>query len=404
METFFGSEFFSGNRQRLRELFIGTAPIVLTANGLLQRNGDINYDFRQDSNFWYLTGIRVPDAILVIDKEKEYLILPDLGRVDEALGAPHDVVQIRARSGIDQVLNEKDGWRQLSSRLKRVKHVATLATAPAYLDDYGMFTNPARARLMERLKAVNNDIEPLDLRTHIMRMRMVKQAPELQAIQSAVDIATSALRYVHRRLKTYSYEYEIEAEITKQFRTHGALGHSFGPIVASGKNTCHIHYQANNDPLKDARALYIDVGAEVDHYASDIARTYFLKGPNKREKAVHEAVRNVQEFAIGRLKPGISIRDNELAVEHYLGEKLRELALIKNIDRDSVRQYFPHATSHYLGLDAHDTGDYDRPLEPGMVLAVEPGIYIKEEGLGVRIEDNVLITEKGCKVLSGKLK
>jgi Xaa-Pro aminopeptidase len=156
--------------------------------------------------------------------------------------------------------------------------------------------------------------------------------------------------------------------------------------------------------LEGVRYLYIDTGAEVEHYAADITRTYFLKPPNKRERAVYQAVKDVHDYALSHLKPGITLRESEDNVSHYMGEKLRELGLIKTVDKEHIKRYFGHLCSHFLGLDVHDVGDYDRPLQPGMVLTVEPGIYIKPEGLGVRIEDDVLITEKGCKVLSAKLK
>ncbi len=403
MESFFTAQFFEGNRQKLRELFSGTAPIVVTANGLLQRNADNPMKFRQDSNFWYLTGIDTPDAVLVMDKGKEYLILPDLSPVDEVMGAPHDLEALQARSGIPAILNAKDGWKQLETRLKRVKHIATLAAAPTFIGHYGFYSNPARRRLIKRIKKLNAEIELLDLREHLSLARMVKQPAELEAIQKAIDITVATLKQVKARLPKYKYEYEIEADILHGFRKRGALGQAFSPIVASGKNTGHLHYEANSDSLTGARHLYLDVGAEVENYAADITRTYFLTEPNKRERAVYDAVKDVADFVINRLKPGMTIRENEVAVEHLMGEKLRELGLIKSIDKESVRKYYTHACSHYLGLDPHDAGSYDRPLEPGVVLTVEPGIYIRAENLGVRIEDDILITEKGCKVLSGKL-
>jgi Xaa-Pro aminopeptidase len=144
----------------------------------------------------------------------------------------------------------------------------------------------------------------------------------------------------------------------------------------------------------------LDVGAEVENYAADITRTYFLKKPTKRQQAIYDAVAEVAAFARDHLKPGVTIRENEKAVEEFMGEKLRELGLIKSITHDNVRKYYTHACSHYLGLDAHDAGDYDAPLEPGMVITVEPGIYTPEENFGVRIEGDVLITETGLEILS----
>src|SRR5207249_1904686 len=147
----------------------------------------------------------------------------------------------------------------------------------------------------------------------------------------------------------------------------------------------------------------VDIGAEVEHYASDITRTHSIGTPSRRQRAVHEAVLEVQKYGFSLLRPGVLMREYEESIEHFMGEKLRELGLIKTITHENVRTFYPHATSHFLGLNVHDIGDYDRPLEPGVVLTVEPGIYIAEEGIGIRIEDDVLITETGIKVLSDKL-
>jgi Xaa-Pro aminopeptidase len=195
----------------------------------------------------------------------------------------------------------------------------------------------------------------------------------------------------------------VEAEITSHVLRSGAQD-AWKPIVASGVNACTLHSSDNNTKLGVGTLIVIDIGVEVSHYCSDISRTFSTDGhPGRRAQAVYSAVKEIQNFAIGLQKPGASIKENEKKVEVFLGECLRELNLIKTIDRDTVRQFFPHATSHFLGLDPHDAGDYDRPLEPGMVLTVEPGIYIPKEGLGVRLEDDILITPGGYKNLSAKL-
>ena len=405
MNSHFNSDFFAGNRQRLRELFTGTAPIVVTANGLLQRGGDSSFAFAQDANFWYLTGIDDPDLLLVMERDKEYLIVPSRSQSRQAFDGVLDAKTLTKVSGIKLVYDESAGWEQLRNRLKKVKHVATIAAPPAYIEAYGIYTNPARSSLVHRLKAEKSDIELLDLGSHISRLRMIKQEPELAAIQQAIDITIASLKssLSTAKISKYSYEYEIEAEIGKGFRSRGALGHAFAPIVASGERACTLHYVENNGELSSDELLVADVGAEVEHYAADITRTIALGKPSTRQLAVHNAVKEVQDYAFGLLKPGVLLRDYEQKIEHYMGEKLRELNLIKTIEHDAIRKYYPHATSHFLGLNVHDVGDYDRPMEPGIVLTVEPGIYIAEEGIGVRIEDDVLVTETGIKILSRKL-
>jgi len=408
MSVAFGSDFFAGNRDRLRQLFTGTAPIVLTAHGALQRGGDEAFPFKQDSSFWYLTGINLPDIILVIDKGREYLIVPTRDPIYETFDGAIDRDALARQSGIQEILTEKEGWKALESRLKKVRHVATLAANPAYLDFYGMYTNPARRALIRRLKKVNGDMELLDLRQHIGRMRMIKQPVELAALQEAIDITNETIKDVMRPAKRsrYAHEYEIEADISRGFRYRGALGHGFTPIVASGEHACTLHHTANNGLLASDELVIIDVGAHASFYTADISRTLALsEKPSRRQQQVHEAVCQAQDYAYSLLKPGVYLKSYEQQMEAFVGEKLRELGLIKSITRETVRDsgLFPHATSHFLGLDAHDAGDYERPLEPGVVITVEPGIYIRAEGLGVRIEDDVLITEDGCEVLSKKL-
>lgn len=402
MESYFTSDFFIGNRQRLRELFTGTAPIILTANGLLQRSGDTTYPFRQDSSFWYLTGIDEPDIILVMDKGKEYLIVPSRTDSRSIFDGTIDTTALTERSGIADILDEKGGWKQLSSRLKKVQYVATLGASPMYIESHGLYPNPARKRLVKRLKEQNRMLELLDLRQQVIRMRMIKQAPELAAIQAAIDLTAQTLKQVARKLPKLSYEYEVEAFISQTFRNHHA-GHAYQPIVAGGQNACTLHYIVNNAPLESKELLLLDVGAEVEHYAADITRTLVPTRPSKRQQQILDTVIDVQAFALTLLKPGVNLRDYERQVEHYMGEKLRSLGLIKLIEHAEVRKYYPHATSHFLGLDVHDIGDYEQPLEPGMVLTVEPGIYIPEENIGVRIEDNIVITARGNRVLSKKL-
>jgi len=404
----FDSDFFAGNRERLRQLFTGTAPIVLSANGLMQRGSDEAFPFQQDTHFWYLTGLNDPDVVLAMDKGKEFLIVPGRSESREAFDGALDFAELTRRSGIATILPEKEGWKQLESRIKRVQHVATLAAAPAYIESWGLYTNPARPTLIKRLREANASLELLDLRMHVARMRMIKQPVEIKALQKAIDITIDTVKDITKpkQLSAYAHEYEIEADVTRGFRKRGAtgmLGHAFTPIVASGKHACTMHHVNNDGPLASDELIILDIGASYEQYSADISRTIISGEPSRRQRAVYEAVLAVQEYGFSLLKPGVYFRDFEDKIVAFMGEKLRELGLIKTISDENVRKYFPHATSHYLGLNTHDVGDYDRPLEPGVVMTVEPGIYIPEEGIGVRIEDDVLITNDGIRNLSERL-
>lgn len=397
----FTQEFFVRNRRQLMKA-IDTELMVITANGVLQRNGDVTYRFRQDSSFWYLTGIEKPDIILVIDRKKEYLILPERDEVIQKFDGLDDPAGLSRVSGIETVYDQKSGWQCLEKSLKKTKHVATFSALPSYIERHGLYTNPARSHLCDRIMGINPDVELVDVRQDVTRMRAIKQPAELKAIQKAIDITANILQKVSKARATYAYEYEIEADITASFKRLG-YDHAFSPIVASGQNASTIHHIANDGPIHTDDLLILDIGAEVSHYAADISRTYAVGTPTRRQKAVFDAVLDVQKYGMSLLQPGIMMKEYEQKIEAYMGDKLLELGLIKTASKAEIRAYYPHATSHFLGLDTHDVGEYDRPLAPGMVLTVEPGIYIPEEGLGVRIEDDVLITKTGLKNLSEKL-
>ena len=401
----FDKSFFVNNRQKLRELFLGTAPIVITANGLLQKNGGEALDFVQDSSFWYLTGLNDPNLILVIDKQKEYLIVPKYSEIHDFFDGKLSFETVANVSGIENCLFEDDGWKQLRSRIKKTKHVATLAANPRFIESYGMYSNPARKNLIEKIKLINPKIELLDLRAHLVTMRVIKQDVEIDAIKEAINTTIDTLRPIMKpaRLDKYDYEYQIEADITSGFRSRGAYGHAFTPIVGSGKNSTIIHSTSNNSKISKNLPIILDVGARVGNYSADISRTVVPGKASKRIKSVVAAVQSAQDHALSLLKPGVLLSEYEAEMEHYIGEKLRELGLIKIIEKDNVRQYFPHLVSHYLGIDVHDVGDYEKPLEANMIVTCEPGIYIPEETIGVRIEDDILITADGCENLSKRL-
>jgi Xaa-Pro aminopeptidase len=406
MDNLFSPDFFSRNRVELTQLFKGKAPIVISAHGLMQRGGESTYPFHQDASFWYLTGIDDPDCILVLDKSKEYLILPQRSAVQQVFDGELKVETIRKLSGIDTVVGYKEGWKLLGARLKKAKHVATLPLPPLYSSTFGFYFNPSRQVLLSRIKELNPDISVIDLRQALSRLRSVKQPEELAAIQKAIDITISSLNSVSRpsKFSKYTNESEIEADLTRTYKLGGAEEHGFTPIIAGGSRACVVHNMNNDQPLRAGELVLIDTGAQFNHYSADITRTYcYKKPPSSRQQAIYDAVLEVQNYGLSLLSPGTIIKDYEKSIEQFMGEKLRELGLIKIISTEAVRQFYPHAASHFLGLEVHDIGDYSAALEPNMVVTVEPGIYLPAEKIGVRIEDDVVITEDGNKVLSARL-
>jgi Xaa-Pro aminopeptidase len=401
MNNLFSSTFFKDNRQALRNRVNGL--LVFTASGLLQRSADTTFPYRQDSNFWYLTGITEPDILLVMEGSDEYLIVPDRGKSKQIFDGSIDTAKLSQISGVIDVFDEKEGLKKLQSTLKRANEVASFNAPDSYVAQAGIYTNPARNRLLDMLtKHLVKDAAVKDIRAEMVALRMLKQPPELNAIKEAIAITVEAFREVMRQRNDYMYEYEVAADITRHFMRHKSP-HAYEPIIAGGKRACTLHYISNGHSLDTSELLLIDAGAEVEGYAADITRTLSLDKPTARQTAVQEAVKNVQEFALEQIKPGVFLKEYEQSVEKKMGEELKRLKLIKTPDREAVRRYYPHATSHFLGLDVHDVADYTKPLLPGMVLTVEPGIYIPEESIGVRIEDDILVTESGIEVLSKNL-
>ncbi|CAN5177476.1 aminopeptidase P family protein [soil metagenome] len=402
MSSPFSADFFAANRRRLQSVLPADATIVVTANGLIQRGADSPFAFAQDANFWYLTGIDEPDVTLVIDGQREFLLAPVREGARATFDGALDQEELIRVSGVSEVLNEAAGWKRVDEVLKKSGRVATLAAAPSYIEQYGMYSNPSRLRLQERLHKHVAELEIIDIRIELARLRMIKQLPEIAAIQKAIDITAASLKDAFKGERTrFKYEYELEAAVAAGFRSRGAVGHSFEPIVAGGQRACTLHNVANQSRLKADEIVVVDVGAEYEHYAADITRTVALQKPTARQQSVYDSVLEVQQYAANLLKPGVNLRDYEHKVAKRMAKELRLLKLIKS--GDDVRTYFPHATSHYLGLNVHDVGDYEQPLKPGIVMTVEPGIYIPDEGIGVRIEDDVLITDSGIQILSDSL-
>lgn len=395
------SQFFAGNRRRLRELISGAGPIVIAANGVVQRSGDTTFPFRQDSNFYYLAGINEPGLLLVIDGSSEYLIVPRRVASKEKFDGALDFDGLSGQSGIKDILDEKTGWRKLKAGLARDKRMATLLPSPSYIGGhYGFYTNPARAKLIKKIKRMASELEIIDARKTLAGMRVVKQPAEISAIERAIDITNNGIKNVTRNLAGFRYEYEIEASLSASFRASGASGHAFSPIVAAGASACTIHHVENNSPITSSDLVMLDIGAEVNNYAADISRTIIPVRPSERQLVVVNAVQQAQDYIINLIRPGVFMRDLQAESDKFVGQKLIELGLIKRVDDASVRQYYNHAIGHFLGLDTHDVGDYSQPLTENMIVTCEPGIYIADEGIGVRIEDDILLTHDGNRILS----
>lgn len=396
-----GARFRIQTRNRLAEE-CGESLIVIAGSSYVQASADRSYPFVQDGNFYYLTGLEEPGATLVIDDGKEYLIVPGRSRSRIAFEGDVDRQKLSHQSGIQEILDSVEGWERLSKCLKKNKRAATLLPPDNYIDSMDMFTNPSRARLVDRMKAQSvPGLKLSDVRELISGMRTVKGEYEIEAIKQAIGETIELYGVLEDYLHNATSESELKGEILR-YAAVARAELAFEPIVASGINAVTLHYVASNSLIDKSGLLLLDLGLRINGYCADLTRTV-TPTPDTRQSQVYSAVKDVQSYAINLLKPGVSLKNYESQVRHYMTEQLKKLGLKASDEKELLKKYYPHSTSHFLGIDTHDIGDYEQQLRPGVVLTVEPGIYIPEENIGIRIEDDIVITEDGCDVLSGEL-
>lgn len=396
----FNADFFASNRQRLYGQLKPCGFLALTANGQMQYADDQAGIFKQESNFWYLTGINKPDWQLLVDlaNRREYLIAPQLESYQEIFDGSLSMQKAAKISGLKEVIKRKEGNTLLKNLLAKNKLAYTIAPRPRKY--YGFYTNRAQYDLIKKLKQV----EIVDIRLTLAKNRAIKQPAEIDAIQKAIDITIAGIKAVVKQLPHIRYEYEVEALLNYEFRRHGSSRPAFESIIASGENSQILHYVANNCEIKKPTWLLMDVGAGYSEYCGDISRTIPLGDSTKCQQDVFDAVLRVHDTTIKLCQAGTPVSDYVGGFEQAMGEELINLGLIKEFGgRDVIYEWMPHAISHGLGIDAHDSLGQAKTLQEGMILTVEPGIYIKKDGIGVRIEDDVLITKNGPVVMSAEL-
>lgn len=394
-------KFFTKNRQQLARGLAGEI-LVLSAYRSMQLTGDESQSFVQEANFWYLTGIEKPDWQIIIDsaRDKSWLVMPNMSETTRIFSGGLAAAEARAVSGIEAIIPSTEATSLLKDLAKKHKKVYTLGLDPNSIY-YNFVQNPAPALLRAKLKKYFKEIK--DARLLLANQRAIKQPVEIEIIQRAIGLTAVAFEDAKRKLSRFSYEYELEAEFTYHFRKNGAK-QAFEPIVAGGRNACTLHYTANNDQLRSGSLVVMDIGAQVDRYSADITRTYGFGELTKRQRAVHQAVQQAEKQIVELLRPGLTIHSYLEQVDKIMKQAEMSLDLIDSPnDGAGYRKYFPHSISHGLGADVHEPLGNAKELKPGMVLTVEPGIYIPEENIGTRIEDDILITENGYINLSSEL-
>lgn len=400
-DKLFSADFFRSNRDRLRKTSEPQVPIVLTANAKLQKSRDEAYPFRQDSSFWYLTGLDESSFILVIDGQDEYFIEPDRSESYKHFHGGTDNAQIHNLTGVKEVYAHDKGWEKLKAMLKSSTHVATLGPMPEYVEELELYSNPSRKMLIEKLRSIHQDMELINLRENLTQLRAIKKPEEIKAIETAVSETAKLYDYISGNYKSYKTERELYLDASMYVLKHG-LEFAYGPVIANGKNAATLHYDKYLSAINPKLPTLLDLGIKYQNYCSDITRTICMD-PSKRHQEVYREVLAVQDYCRSQLKPGVTLRQFENLVREAMSESLDRLGLAKSGSDVALNKYYPHATSHFIGLDAHDPGDPEASLEAGMVVTIEPGIYIPEESLGIRVEDTVLLTSSGNRVLSANL-
>ena len=388
---------YEQNRHRLYEKAEG-ALIVLAAYDLVQQSGDMAAPFLQESSFYWSTGITEPGWKVVLDAARKHatLVRPERSTVDVIFNGETNDEEIRSISGIKEIIPAKE----FEAFLRRVHRRHTVASTLNPKQSHEFVLNPASATLHATLSRIFDSVQHCD--ALLAGLRAIKQPEELAAMKSAISLTCAAFHEVRAKLASLKTEAEVEAEFIYAFHRKGST-HAYEPIVASGGNACTLHYIANSAKLHTREMVLIDIGARVGGYSADITRTYCLN-PTKRQRAVHAAVEKAEQDIIALIAPGLPVKEYADAVDAIMKEALVGLGLLTNADdQQAYRRYFPHAISHGLGIDTHDSLGGPRYFEPGMVITVEPGIYISEEGVGVRIEDDILVTATGHENLSAAL-
>ncbi|MGP9498163.1 MULTISPECIES: Xaa-Pro aminopeptidase [unclassified Halomonas] len=417
-----GNEEYRARRDALIAQLPANAAVVLPGASLVTRSHDSEYTFRQNSDFYYLTGITEPDALLVLlpghDAGQSIVFCQDRDPTMEAwTGRRLGARGVEAEHGIDQAFENAAREAQLPALLEGRELLYVPLDNPDALgiaEEAFSFAQVGLRRGRAPLKGW------LDVSALIHAMRLIKSEAEIALLRHAAAISAQAHVRAMQASRPGLYEYQLQAELEHEFVWQGGSGPAYSTIVGGGANACVLHYIENRAALTNDSLVLIDAGAEFELYAGDITRTFPVNGQfSEAQRALYQVVLSAQERAVAAIKPGATLVDVHQNVVEDLTAGLIALGLLEGdvqarIDDESYRRFYLHSTSHWLGLDVHDVGSYrldektPRPLVAGMVLTIEPGLYIPDaedvppayRGIGIRIEDNVVVTDEGYENLT----
>jgi len=399
------ASFHTKNRKNLAKNLKPNALVIIDSNDIMPTNADGHMGFRQQNDLLYLTGIDQEDTMLVlfpdapVEEWKEMLFVKETSeQIMIWEGKKFSKPEASAISGIKQVKWRSDFEGTLMAMMNRAEHV--------YLFDNehprAVVEVETRNRRLIHFMTRTFPLHSYQRLAPIMEtLRATKQAEEVAQISRAIEITKAGFARVLQHTKPGLKEYELEADFIYEFTRQGSKGFAYGPIIASGANSCVLHYNDNDKELKDGDIILIDVGAEYGNYNADMTRVIPVSGRfTNRQKEVYNAVLRMMKNAVQLLKPGTTLVEYEKQVGKLMEGELIGLGLLKAEDvaaqdpeKPLYKKYFMHGTSHHLGLDVHDVASKYRTIEAGMVFTCEPGIYIPEENLGIRLENNFLVTD-----------
>jgi len=402
---------FVQNRERFISKMKKNAIAILVSNSEVPSNGDAIYKFKQNSNLYWLSGITQEDSMVILfpdnpdPKYREILVLVRPNELKEKwdgrrlrAGEARDMSGIKTIVWLDTLEALMQPWIHLADSIYLDSNENDRKASLLKTRDY-LFIDEMKSRY---------PLHQYERAARIFKeLRAIKTQAEIDVIQKAIDITENTFRRILKFVQPDVMEYEIEAEIVHSFLSQRATGEAYGSIIAGGDRARTLHYVANNQQCKDGELILMDFGAEYGSYCADLTRTIPVNGKfTRRQKTVYNACLHLHDYAKSLLRPGITITDytdkvGEEATQQFLKIGLLRKSDVKNEDSENraYRKYLYHGISHHLGIDVHDLGTRTEPIKAGMVFTVEPGIYIEQEQMGIRIENNVWVTRNGNKDL-----
>lgn len=401
------SSLFTKNRNKLLSVLPIDSLAIIQSNDEMPRNGDQLYPFRQNSDLFYLSGVNQPKIIICICnshpnpayREILFAVKPN---PDYAVWYGHqpDKAELSEISGINTIFWLEDFETVLKDLMLNTQNVYLSSNEYVkFIPDFQDRNHRFCLQLKEKYPLHHyHRLSPI-----ITELRLVKETEEISLIETACDITGKAFQRILKKLKPGMMEYEVEAEINHEFLINNVRNHAYQPIIAAGENACTLHYVENAAACNDGELLLIDFGAEYGNYASDCSRTIPVNGKfSSRQKAYYQAVLNVyneilKEFVVGNCIDNLNRKTAVLIEKELINLGLFTAEDVENQPKDSplYMKFYMHGVSHFMGLDVHDVGSKQTVLQPGMILTCEPGIYNKDEKIGIRLENDILITNEG---------